>query len=56
MNEEWMETQNNPKFMETPLKRVGYPVDMGNAAAFLLGDESSFVTGATLVVDAGWTV
>ncbi|KIW17944.1 hypothetical protein PV08_05139 [Exophiala spinifera] len=57
MNEDWMATrEKNPKSIETPLKRVGCPVDMGNAAAFLLSDDSSFVTGTTLVADAGWTV
>ncbi|WP_454857198.1 SDR family oxidoreductase [Promicromonospora soli] len=34
-------------------KRPGTPGDIANAVAFLLGPESSFVTGADLLVDGG---
>jgi NAD(P)-dependent dehydrogenase (short-subunit alcohol dehydrogenase family) len=40
----------------TVLGRKGKPEDVAHAALFLACDESSFVTGATLVVDGGWTV
>jgi NAD(P)-dependent dehydrogenase (short-subunit alcohol dehydrogenase family) len=33
--------------------RVGTPTDIANAAAFLLGPDSSFVTGTDLLVDGG---
>ena len=36
-----------------PLKRIGAPEDMANAAAFLLGEEASFITGQILHVDGG---
>lgn len=36
-----------------PLRRVGQPEDMARAAAFLLSDESSWMTGQTLHVDGG---
>ena len=36
-----------------PLKRVGTPEDCGEAVAFLAGDQSSYITGTTLLVDGG---
>lgn len=36
-----------------PLGRLGEPEDIASAAAFLLSDEASWITGATLVVDGG---
>lgn len=36
-----------------PLKRMGQPSDVGAAAAFLLSDDASWITGHTLVVDGG---
>jgi len=34
-------------------RRMGIPEDVAAAAAFLLGPESSFVTGADLLIDGG---
>lgn len=36
-----------------PLRRLGEPVDIANAAAFLVSDAASWITGETLVVDGG---
>lgn len=36
-----------------PLKRVGEPKDMGDAVAFLISEEASFITGIVLRVDGG---
>ncbi len=36
-----------------PLKRIGAPVDIANAATFLASDAASWITGQTLVVDGG---
>ena len=37
------------------LKRIGQPDDVVNAALFFASDESNYITGASLVVDGGWT-
>ncbi len=37
----------------TPMRRLGEPVDIANAAVFLCSDAASWITGATLVVDGG---
>jgi NAD(P)-dependent dehydrogenase (short-subunit alcohol dehydrogenase family) len=36
-----------------PLKRLGEPADIANAALFLASDLASWITGQTLVVDGG---
>jgi NAD(P)-dependent dehydrogenase (short-subunit alcohol dehydrogenase family) len=36
-----------------PLRRNGTPMDVAQAAAFLLSDEASFINGAMLAVDGG---
>ena len=41
-------------FMRSPIRRLGMPEDIANCALYLASDESSFVTGATLVVDGGY--
>ena len=38
-----------------PAGRLGVPEDIGSAAAFLLSDEASWITGQTLVIDGGMT-
>jgi NAD(P)-dependent dehydrogenase (short-subunit alcohol dehydrogenase family) len=41
-------------FMTSPIRRLGTPEDIANCALYLASDESTFVTGATLVVDGGY--
>ena len=38
-----------------PMKRGGEPDEIANAALFLMSDEASFITGANLMVDGGFT-
>jgi 3-oxoacyl-[acyl-carrier protein] reductase len=40
---------------EVPLNRYGKPEEIGSAAAFLLSDRASFMTGAVVPVDGGQT-
>lgn len=39
----------------TALGRIGCAEEVANAAAFLASEEASFITGATLAVDGGWS-
>lgn len=38
-----------------PVGRIGTPADIGNAVAFLLSPDASYISGQTLVVDGGFT-
>jgi NAD(P)-dependent dehydrogenase (short-subunit alcohol dehydrogenase family) len=38
----------------TPMKRGGQPIEVAYGCLFLASDESSYVTGAELVVDGGY--
>jgi len=40
---------------QVPAGRFGTPEDLGAATVYLASDEASWVTGATLVVDGGYT-
>ncbi|MCE5258388.1 MAG: glucose 1-dehydrogenase [Chloroflexi bacterium] len=39
-----------------PLKRPGSPEELGPLAVFLASEASSYVTGATVVIDGGYTI
>jgi len=49
----------DPKLRENlaarvPLRRLGSPEEVANAALFFASEESSYITGAILPVDGGW--
>ena len=37
-----------------PLHRMGNPEEVSNLVLFLASDESSYITGSTVVIDSGW--
>jgi len=49
LQEDWMVAR-------VPMKRLAAPREIANAVRWLAGDEASYVTGQTIVVDGGWTV
>jgi NAD(P)-dependent dehydrogenase (short-subunit alcohol dehydrogenase family) len=41
--------------MLPPLERLGTPHDMGHAAAFLISDDSSYISGVDIIVDGAFS-
>lgn len=39
---------------EIPMRRLGSPKEFGAAAAFLVSERASYITGTSLAVDGGW--
>jgi len=38
-----------------PLRRMALPIDISPTVAFLLSDNSSYITGQNIIIDGGWT-
>lgn len=55
MPEEQLTAMAESIVAQVPLQKFGQPEDIANAFVYLASDESSFVTGAQLVVDGGFT-
>lgn len=55
---DWLPTPEQQQSVAgvAPLARVAEPEEIAGAAAWLLSDDASFVTGATLAVDGGYSV
>jgi NAD(P)-dependent dehydrogenase (short-subunit alcohol dehydrogenase family) len=49
MREDWM-------LERVPLKRIAAPEEIARVVLFLAGENASYITGQTVVVDGGWTV
>ncbi|MCQ4212172.1 glucose 1-dehydrogenase [Streptomyces longispororuber] len=47
--------QGDGNYPNTPMGRVGEADEIAKAVVFLLSDDSSYMTGAELAVDGGWT-
>ncbi|MFI2608784.1 glucose 1-dehydrogenase [Kitasatospora sp. NPDC018619] len=47
--------QGEGNYPNTPMGRVGEAPEIATAVVYLLSDDSSYVTGAELAVDGGWT-
>lgn len=53
LQERWSDEEKQAVADYMPMKKVGLPGDMADAAMFLLSDASSYVTGVELIVDGG---
>jgi len=52
--------EQNPVFVDnyskkTPLKRMAQPEEVASVVLFLASDAASYITGATIMVDGGWS-
>jgi len=52
-------TNQDPKVQEAtlariPMHRMGKPEEVSNLVLFLASDDSSYMTGSTVVIDGGW--
>jgi NAD(P)-dependent dehydrogenase (short-subunit alcohol dehydrogenase family) len=66
INPGWIKTAMTDPLQQAPqlvqymdehsaLGRMGEPEEVASVALFLASDDASFVTGASFVVDGGWT-
>ena len=57
MTDDYLDSEEFYAFVidETPMDRVAQPEEIAGIAAFLASDDASYVTGANVPVDGGWT-
>ncbi len=53
MTEQLSDTAKEALYSNIPLRRLGSPDDIANAAVFLASDNAGYITGQVLVVDGG---
>jgi len=56
MTETWLPKTEAALIEQIPLRRLGTPRDIANAALFLASDEAAFITGSCLDVNGGLTM
>ncbi len=45
----------NRNYKRVPLQRIGQPEEIARASLFIASDEASYITGAEIAVDGGWS-
>jgi tropinone reductase I len=50
------ETYRREVILRTPMRKIGEPVDVASAAAFLCMPAAAYITGQTISVDGGFTI
>lgn len=45
----------NKDYKRVPLQRIGEPEEVARASLFIASDDASYISGAELAVDGGWT-
>lgn len=50
-----VEDLNAQSFGRVPLQRIGQPEEIARTVVFVCSDDASYITGAEIAVDGGWT-